>query len=342
MKPDRTNYEIWLIDYLDGNLGNERERELLLFLDENPDIREELSDMMSYKTEPSFGKFINKSSLKKSAEDLSELQFEMLSVAASENDLSEDQRSEFDEIIAGSPEKRKTYEQIKGIKLNAPAVKFSFKSRFKKLTIPQKIFRYSVISISAAAAVLILVTILRKPLPAVPDNLLLASFPDTARVESVKIEKTRNIQEVLYDNIKTSLVSEIMAPASLPVFNRNSEISKLNFRSNVSLSNKEVSQSLVAVNLINVPYIGEEEKPGLNESIAKFFREKIFKSETQEKGSLKGYEIADAGINGLNRLFGWEMSLEKKTDEKGEVNSVYFNSRLLKFNSPVKKSESLE
>lgn len=342
MKPDRTNYEIWLIDYLDGTLDNERERELFLFLDENPDIREELSDMMSYKIAPSFGKFINKNLLKKSAEDLSELQFEMMCVAASENDLSEDQRSEFDEIISGNPEKRKTYEQIKRIKLTAPAAVFSYKSRLKKLSMPQKIFRYSVISISAAAAILILVTILRKPVPALPDNRLLVYAGDTTRIESVKIEKTESLQEVVYGDIQTVLSSGVTDSVSSPASGRSIEISKIDYRSYVSLNTKEISQSLVAVNLIIVPDIEEEEKPGLNESIARFFREKILKSETKEKGSLKGYEIADAGITGLNRLFGWEMSLEKNTDEKGEVNSVYFNSRLLKFNAPVKKNESLE
>ena len=365
MKPGRTNYEIWLIDYLDGTLDNERERELFLFLDKNPDIREELSNMISYKLAPSSGKFINKNSLKKSAEDLSGSQFELMCVAALENDLSEDQRSELDEIVAGNPEKKKTYEQIKRIKLTAPAAEFSYKSRLKKLTIPQKIFRYSAISISTAAAIIILVTILKKPVPSAPEYRILVSSTDTNRIESVEIERTGNTvvsrpelvsenqngqglresenkQDIFFGDIQTGLVSEMTDSASSPAFNHSSEISKIGYHSYISLSNKEFGQSLVAVNLITVPDIEEEDNPGLSGTITKFFREKILKSETQEKGSLKGYEIADAGINGLNRLFGWEMSLEKKTDEKGEVNSVYFNSRLLKFNAPVKKSESLE
>lgn len=321
--------------------------------------------MLNYRIAQPVEKFSCKNSLKKTQADLSESQFELLCVAASENDITEDQKSELDEIIGGNPEKRKIAEQIKSIKLVPPLAEYRYKSRLKKLTIPQKIIRYSVISISAAAAILVLVTILRKPVLTVHDNPLLATPNDTVLKESVITSKPDNyvikqpelvadnvnraaarkdkkIQEGIKSDTQVILVSEKTDSASSPAFIRSSEISKIDYSRSVSLSNNEIGRTLVAINLIPVPDITEEERPGLNESIARFFREKIFKSETQEKGSLKGYEIADAGINGLNRLFGWEMSLDKKTDEKGEVNSVYFNSRLLKFNAPVKKSEPLE
>ena len=41
MKIDRSNYEIWLIDWLDGNLSDLQAEKLLLFLDENPDLKED-------------------------------------------------------------------------------------------------------------------------------------------------------------------------------------------------------------------------------------------------------------------------------------------------------------
>jgi hypothetical protein len=71
-------------------------------------------------------------------------------------------------------------------------------------------------------------------------------------------------------------------------------------------------------------------------------REKILKSQTNEKGNIKAYEVADAGITGINKLFGSNMTLKKTMDDKGEVKSVYFNSKLIKFNAPVKKAEPME
>ena len=45
MKINRNNYEMYFIDYLDGVLSPDLVSELLLFLDENPDLKEELSDL---------------------------------------------------------------------------------------------------------------------------------------------------------------------------------------------------------------------------------------------------------------------------------------------------------
>jgi len=53
---------------------------------------------------------------------------------------------------------------------------------------------------------------------------------------------------------------------------------------------------------------------------------------------VESFEIAQAGITGLNKLFGWEIALNKNTDTNGEIRSYNYSSRLLKFNAPVKKS----
>ena len=45
MKPDRANYETWLIDYLDGNLEDSAIEALFAFLDENPDLKEEFHQL---------------------------------------------------------------------------------------------------------------------------------------------------------------------------------------------------------------------------------------------------------------------------------------------------------
>jgi len=82
--------------------------------------------------------------------------------------------------------------------------------------------------------------------------------------------------------------------------------------------------------------IDERSKAG--QFIAKFFHEKIMKDTTAVNRPVESYEIAVAGITGLNKLLGWEMSLQKNADENGDVKSYYFSSRLLKFKSPVKKS----
>ena len=63
---DRSNYEIWLIDWLDGNLDEARTKQLLAFLDENPDLKEEADSLKLSRIFPDNIKPVKKENLKKS------------------------------------------------------------------------------------------------------------------------------------------------------------------------------------------------------------------------------------------------------------------------------------
>ena len=56
MQIDRSNYELWLIDWLDGNLDEVRIKQLQFFLNENPDLKTEAEKILpapvEKKTEP--------------------------------------------------------------------------------------------------------------------------------------------------------------------------------------------------------------------------------------------------------------------------------------------------
>jgi hypothetical protein len=108
-----------------------------------------------------------------------------------------------------------------------------------------------------------------------------------------------------------------------------------------NLNETSVSNKLVALKNILVLPRADDEQSNISKFIARTFREKILKEKTAKDSPLKVYEIAEAGVSGLNKLFGWEMALDQKTDANGELNSVYFSSKLLKFNAPVRKNELL-
>jgi len=82
----------------------------------------------------------------------------------------------------------------------------------------------------------------------------------------------------------------------------------------------------------------DDERSRLSRFIARTFREKILKEKKISDEPLKTYEVAEAGIDGLNKLLGWQMALVKTNDEAGELKSVYFSSKALKFNAPVRKT----
>jgi len=364
MQPDRTNYEIWLIDNLDGKLSNSQKEQLIMFLDDNPDIREEYEELSQYFIRPGESSFNRKNQLKKSASDLSQSQFELLCVASSENDLSEKQKDEIQSVIAGNQDKRETLELIKRLKLIAPDIKFNKKSSLRKLTAGQRIVRLSVIGLSAAAIVSIMISLFNLPFKTNYKPTPLTAIVITSDTNTVK---AGNIV-VLDSNIKAEK-KEILHPNSINVFltiNKSDEpekksfpvnslvgdsskmteqierarISKIDYIHDVKLVEKEFTDALLATNTDKKSSIETAEKPGfINAFVARVFREKILKSKTTEAGSVKIYEVADVGINGLNKLFGWQMSLQKTRDEKGDLKSLYFSSKILKFNAPVKKSQ---
>ncbi|MBA4321348.1 MAG: hypothetical protein C0408_00875 [Odoribacter sp.] len=363
MKPDRTNYEIWLIDYLDGTLDETRVNLLISFMDENPDIREEFEALKHYKIMPEDYSFPDKKILKRSFSDLSETQFELLCVASSENDLSEQQREELMAFTYENTDKKKTLELINRLKLVAPELIFNRKSSLRKLTTAGKVVRLSVIGLSAAAGIAIMISLFGLP-ENINDVLNPLSSINIAG-DSIKVNARINIvadnpnagqkkETIIAGNIKAlSLlqrnISEEMKAIPVKTADTDSSlmktelrfvnISKIDFMPEVILAKNELTATLAAIITTEIQSTDESEKQGFNVFIAKTFREKILRSGASETGSLKAYEIADAGINGLNKLLGWQMSLQKTRDEKGELKSLYFSSKILKFNAPVKKAQ---
>lgn len=342
---DRSNYELWLIDWVDGNLNNQQIEELLAFLNCNTDIQEEFEELTSVSLKPLETSFLKKESLKKSFRELSESQFEYLSVAFLENDISMEQRSELKEIIEEDPEKLRTFELIQKTKLIAPKILYSSKYQLVRRSVNQRVIRWFLIGFSAAATVAILIMSYLAIPHAITDN--------------EGIEKLSNIDTM--QNINTNPIFSITRP--IPVFRRDGKFSVSTIKTNkpdsiadelaiiskpeppekiynlpqsesitITLPNTLISQTFP---LVFTPV--DDERSNVGRFISKFLREKILKETTIKTSPLEVYEIAEAGVTGLNKLLGWQMALSKNIDEEGKSGSVYFSSRLLKFNTPSKK-----
>lgn len=65
----KENYEIWMIDQMDGNLSQADEQALMQFLDEHPELNEDCGDYDSYTLNPDEVSFTNKLNLIKTEAD---------------------------------------------------------------------------------------------------------------------------------------------------------------------------------------------------------------------------------------------------------------------------------
>ncbi|MFN8210787.1 MAG: hypothetical protein U0T33_07465 [Bacteroidales bacterium] len=356
MGPDRTNYEIWFIDYLDGKLDEEGCRLLMAFLDKNPDLKEELADIRNFQISPSELVFSGKDGLKHDVSAISDQQFDLLCAASAENDLDENQEAELRQIIESSPARKKTYELFRNLKLSPPAATYKYKSRLKRLTPFQKTGRLVLISLSAAATIALALIVLNpSDQSAVYTNIASAEKQaagantvntTTAQVrpeitsatnkvkEEIKITTTKKNEPVV---LKLAVETLPALPDSADTVITNFpkiEIEKIAFLDNEFSIDKNGAQ-LAYVEPVYVDNTFDQDDNGPGMFLERLFREKVFKMNGRKRPD--AYDIADAGIRKINNFFGWNMSLRKNRNDKGEVRSVTFTSKLLTFDTPVKK-----
>lgn len=346
MKIDRSNFEIWLIDWLDGNLNENQTDQLEAFLLENPDLKAEAEEIAGIRLEPAEDKFQFKDSLLKSASDLSENQFEHLCVAFLENDLTLPQMEEIKQEIAADPRRKAIFDAIRKARLVPPEIIFSGKKKLLHLTTTQKVIRISIAALSAAAitAVVLFISLparrnveitaaLATPDTGVTRELIIVSKAPLTNLSSPIKRQKRELQAVRLappPEQATAYVAknELVSPEDIP------DISNVAIGHGPDLS-PSIPGNLVAINFEVKPV--DDGRSKIGKLIARTFREKILRDKSVNDNPLKIYEIAQAGVSGLNKLLGWEMALNERKDDNGDLKSVYFSSKILKFNAPVKK-----
>ena len=365
MKIDRSNYEIWLIDWLDGNLSGTDIEELQLFLKKNPDLKDEVEELNTVRLSSLTDSYSLKNQLKKTPADLTGAHIEYLSAAYLEGDLSSYQKNELIEIVESDPEKKKTFELTQRMKLAPLAVTFKHKSRLTRRTFAGKIIRLSVIGLPAAAMIALAIlnyhsgprtTSFKQEITAKSgtENSISAKPADSKSQDKFQTEeksgrtpgKQRNLNPETSKTALISSVPQIINPAqkdtSQIIKNTHPAFpEKINFLRPVITYTPGIPNTLVAFNSTQIIPEIDDGRSKLGKFLARNFREKILKEDKAQDSPLKAYEIAEAGVSGLNKLLGWEMALDKRNDENGELKSVYFSSKMLKFNAPVKKTESL-
>jgi len=362
MEIDRSNYEVWIIDWLDGNLNSRQVEQLMLFLDQNQDLKEDLDDLTHTNLVSSAITFRHKEDLKKLPSDISSSQFDFLCAAYLENDLTDNQQIELKEIINADPGKKKTFELIQKTILAPETISYKHKNLLFRQTAGQKFIRSAVISLSAAAAISLIIIVysvipgttslklrntthnmvsdstLRSPSTVIADRKISDSIQvplqKNSKNKSAGIQKGNAVSA--NPDLKIKIAEDSLATKIDP---REIRISKVAALRQIDLGKEVVSNTLVASNqIINIPEPGDERSKA-GKFISKTFREKILKEKAPHDAPLKGFEIAEAGVAGLNKLFGWQMALDMKNDDNGQPKSVYFSSKILKVNAPVKKRE---
>ncbi len=135
MKINRTNYEVYIIDYLDGNLSPQLQKELQEFLLLNPDIKQEFDGLNQVSLHADTQIFPDKDLLKKEIESSIQgiSEFDYLCIADLEEDITIQEKHELQNQLTQNIEKQTQYNLYLKTKLSSEnSTKFPNKHLLKK------------------------------------------------------------------------------------------------------------------------------------------------------------------------------------------------------------------
>ncbi|HKL67690.1 MAG TPA: hypothetical protein VJ877_07340 [Bacteroidales bacterium] len=348
---NRENYGIWITDYYDGQLDNFQVDILMDFLRKNPDLMAEFEDFPDISLKPGKHEAYPYGELLHSPDQLSEEQVEHFSIALHEGDLTRKQEEEIESLKYTDPRFRKSVDQYAMIKLTGDDINFPDKDKLLAIPGRRKRIRRLVNTISIAASLAIIMSLffiintkddiysnrplsLNNPAPVVEKEETVEELPvpDISQmpVYTASSEKDYAPRQV----IKTIPETEpLVREQERKIYN----IDPIPLKENITLGSTQ--NKYLLANMEPYPVTGEPLKQSFSvrEFLAYQFRKNILDEENPEASNIKAYEIADAGIKGINFLLGWEMDLKAEKSGEGKFENISFTSELVKFgHSPAK------
>ncbi len=150
-KITRNNYEQFAIDYIENNLAEHTKADFDFFLEQNPDIKQEIQELAEIEIAPEKTKYPNKITLKKSpVQGLS--YFEYLCISDIEKTITQAEKNELENLLKDS-RNHDEYRLFALSKIKKERKNFPHKNYLKK---SKTISLYrNIISISAAAIILL-------------------------------------------------------------------------------------------------------------------------------------------------------------------------------------------
>lgn len=350
-KISRNNYEIFFLDYLEGNLDPLKTEELFSFLILHPDLKKELDDYEIITLDNNKDKFENKDILKKFVftNELSDFNFEQFCVAFIEGDLNEVQKSKFDRYLKSNPEKVKIFEQFELSRLKADeSIIFFGKDRLKRGPSTGIIIlkRLSVAASMLFVAGLSFFLLNRED--STQTNLVAENQISTEVVLPKEVGNSVSSVDSL-EKTSTNIAEEnIVLTSSYTIIKKdlnevNIQLERINLK---PLLNREPDLKNPGEEKIFFASMGIKEDYQYNEPVSRDllanlrenideFGSAINTDGIDGSGRLTIWDIADVGINGFSRLTGANIRIDKKRDDQGNVTALAFQSKNLNFSKRI-------
>jgi len=354
---NRNNYEKYFVDFLDGNLSQSEKEEILLFLDQNLDLKEELEFYKDELVLEEEIRYSHKQELKRLPilSGTNATNFDELCIASLEKDLNDTEEKKFSEYLKENEQRQRNYDLFKLTLVEKDEfIVFPEKSRLKKKELSLR-RNYYTLSIAASIIILIALYILlpKQPVESTmlenhvaevskekePAMLEQAEKDSFDEVELNRITPTRNDKEIGNTNLLNSKYKNLK-PINDNTFNRGEtqivKLSPLEINYNFEVSAVSANLADVRTEKFMIESITEPSNfLTIRGFLASSFNERVLNK--KEKDKIELFDIAQASVKGINKITGSNMSLERIYDENGVPDKTEFTSNLIAFSTPIKK-----
>lgn len=340
----RDNYESFFLDYLEGNLKESMIDQFLDFLEQNPDLKEEIQLFDNIHLPVEQVAFSGKQYLYKSAQDEKQA-FELKTIAYLEDDLKEEERISFETYLAAHPELQKEYDLFGKTRLIADAnIKFPDKNRLYRKSGATIVLNWA----ARAAAFIVLLwginSLFQTESQKVAPNIIseIALVKPQAKLAEIKAEPEKIIQEneiaqntVVNTGQKPIDVHEKTnkKPKQKPEVEKKYQERDLTRLNEITpmlamLELEQIETQLAVSRSVNVEKINEPKVVTIDEFLASRAKK------LGDEGLLSVQRIFRTGLNVASELSGDRIGYNVKD---GKVSSLEFESRLLAFSIPLEK-----
>lgn len=355
MKINKKNYEVYFIDFLDGKLNKNDIDEIFMFLEHNPQYKEEFDNLSSLETLiPDNVNFPNKNSLKKNINIINDNNVETYIIASLEGDLNNEEQKAFDVFCKQNPQITNTIKQFQNTKAKPDtSVVFPNKSALKRANFIGlfNIRLNTIYNYAAAASVALLIGLFLTNefinQPVIYNNALsiqksnLGFEPNILSNKSINETQNTDNEPVIYivqSNNKTNINIEKLTET----------IETVNYKPVASINNIEIvsldEECKIVKNYFSNNYhhiinydkasnneINEPDKENNSSSFGSFavswFKKQINSDSYRNNPSLNKIswtDVAELGIAGVNRATGTDLQLAKNEDDNGNLSNIEF------------------
>lgn len=361
MKINKDNYEAFLLDLQEGRLSADEEKYLHDFLLLNPDCDIRMNDMMSWTLEESRLVYPERELLKKQIPSaftqLSEHNFGLFSIARMEGDLTAQQEESHQAMLAAEPGKQEEWKRWQQSRLLTEKLVFEGKTNLKRSS-RRKMSKIWLRVASAAAAVALLVALLRME-PLLPKQELATESPtetNTFRAsESFTEQGTEAIDEPV-QKLPVQAGTKVNTPSLFSVKRGHERPLEAQTEMNGPVRDDLQTRALPLtahfsdppamlalavpdrIEALDIPPVRIHLSSLSAEQLADMDLQEVFDDFTAER-EFSLWTVANAGIKGINKITGSDISLLASRDDEGEVSGFRLKSKHLSVTRPLARRE---